>query len=255
MARRKRHSFGIDLPSSPGWMTTFTDMTTLLLTFFVLLFSFSRIDIARFQDVIISVQGALGVLDGGSSFGTDAFPGGLGDEATIEWQSEQRRLEEIFTEIDDYVRENRLESTIKASFEERGLVIRFLDTVLFDLGRAELKPEARSILDSVAELLTDVPNHIRVEGHTDNLPINTYRYPSNWELSTNRATSVVRYLVDNHGFRPQHLSAAGYGEWRPLAPNNTPEHRAQNRQVDIVILRTNLAKQEPWGRLEQEGGG
>ncbi|MDK2959817.1 MAG: chemotaxis protein MotB, partial [Bacillota bacterium] len=94
-----------------------------------------------------------------------------------------------------------------------------------------------------------------VEGHTDNLPINTYRFPSNWELSTARATTVVRYLAEKHGIPPDRLSAAGYGEWRPVAPNDTPEHRAQNRRVDIVVLRTDLAKQEPLGGSAQKGGG
>ncbi|MDI3521880.1 MAG: chemotaxis protein MotB [Bacillota bacterium] len=255
MTKRKRRDSGLELPASPGWMTTYGDMTTLILTFFVLLFSFSRIDVTRFQDVIISVQGALGILEGGSTLSPEALPGGAGDEATLEWQAEQRRLEELLGKVEDYVEKNGLEKKVNVSLDERGLVIRFLDTALFDLGQADLKPEARPILNHVAQLLTSVPNLIRVEGHTDNLPIHTYRFPSNWELSTARATTVVRYFVENYGIAPEHLSAAGYGEWRPVAPNDTSEHRAQNRRVDIVVLRTSVAKEEPQGPAGAKGGG
>ncbi|MDK2881732.1 MAG: chemotaxis protein MotB [Bacillota bacterium] len=255
MARSKRRDSGPELPSSPGWMTTYGDMMTLVLCFFVLLFSFSQIDLARFQDVIISVQGALGVLEGGSSLTPEPMPGGAADEAALRWQAEQRRLEDILGKVREYVEENNLQNKIHASLDERGLTIRFLDTALFDLGQADLKPEARAILDNVASILRSLPNPIRVEGHTDNLPINTYRFPSNWELSTARATTVVRYLAEKHGIPPDRLSAAGYGEWRPVAPNDTPEHRAQNRRVDIVVLRTDLAKQEPLGGSAQKGGG
>lgn len=255
MSSRKRHSSDLELPSAPGWMTTYGDMTTLILCFFVLLFSFSRVDVARFQDVIISVQGALGVLEGGSALSPEALPGGAGDEATLRWQAEQRRLEELLGKVNQYVGKNNLTGKVQVSLDERGLVIHFMDTALFDLGQADLKPEARAILDNVARLLAAVSNPVRVEGHTDNLPIHTYRFPSNWELSTARATTVVRYLVESHGFAPDHLSAAGYGEWRPLLPNDTEEHRAQNRRVDIVVLRTDLAKEEPPGGSGQKGGG
>jgi chemotaxis protein MotB len=183
------------------------------------------------------------------------MPGGAADEAALRWQAEQRRLEDILGKVREYVEENNLQNKIHASLDERGLTIRFLDTALFDLGQADLKPEARAILDNVASILRSLPNPIRVEGHTDNLPINTYRFPSNWELSTARATTVVRYLAEKHGIPPDRLSAAGYGEWRPVAPNDTPEHRAQNRRVDIVVLRTDLAKQEPLGGSAQKGGG
>lgn len=255
MTRRKTRSSGLELPAAPGWMTTYGDMTTLILTFFVLLFSFSRIDIARFQEVIISVQGALGVLEGGSTLNPEAMPGGAADDVILDWQSEERRLEELLGKVKEYIEKNGLEGRIHVSLDERGLVIRFLDTALFDLGQADLKPEARAILDNVAEILVRVPNLIRVEGHTDNLPINTYRFPSNWELSTARATTVVRYLVETYGLPPEHLSAAGYGEWRPVAPNDSPEHRAQNRRVDIVVLRSSLNMEEPGsGFVPKEGG-
>lgn len=156
--------------------------------------------------------------------------------------------------IKEYVDTNDLGNKISVWLDERGLMIRFLDTTLFDLGQADLKPEARLILDNVAQILVSMPNRIRVEGHTDDLPINTYRFPSNWELSTNRATTVVRYFIEHHGLSPEQFSAAGYGEWHPVAPNDTVEQRAQNRRVDIVILRSSVSQEEPPSRMDREGG-
>jgi chemotaxis protein MotB len=111
------------------------------------------------------------------------------------------------------------------------------DQVLFDLGKADLRPEGRAVLDGLASALKEVPNDIAVEGHTDNRPISGFPFPSNWELSTARATSVLRYLVDDKGLDRKRISAAGYGEERPVVPNDTPAHQAQNRRVEIVVLR------------------
>lgn len=254
MKKRSRNNRDLQLPTSAGWMTTYADLVTNMLCLFVLLFAFSQVDVARFQEVIISVQGAFGVLDGGSSLTSEALPGGAGDDATLQWQAEQRRLEEIMGKIKEYIDKNDLENKVQVWLDERGLMIRFLDTALFDLGQADLKPEAQLILDDVAQILLTVPNRIRVEGHTDDLPINTYRFPSNWELSTTRATTVVRYFLENYSFPPKQFSAAGYGEWHPVVPNDTIENRAQNRRVDIVILRTDVSQQEPLNETGWEGG-
>lgn len=153
-----------------------------------------------------------------------------------------------------YVETSELEGKVQAWLDERGLMIRFLDTTLFDLGKADLKPAARVILDNVAEILITLPNRIRVEGHTDNIPINTYLFPSNWELSTARATTVVRYFLEQYGFPPTQFSAAGYGEWHPVVPNDSMENRAQNRRVDIVILRTSIGQEEPPAAVVGGGG-
>ncbi|MFS8572384.1 MAG: OmpA family protein [Clostridia bacterium] len=128
---------------------------------------------------------------------------------------------------------------------ERGIVIHFTDRVLFDTGRAEIKPEAREVLQAVAVELAKLPHHIRVEGHTDNVPIHNERFPSNWELSTARAVTVLRFLIQVGGLDPGRLSAVGYGEYRPIASNDTPEGRARNRRVDIVLLDHGLAAFEP----------
>ena len=134
---------------------------------------------------------------------------------------------------------------VSISRESRGLIIRLNDTVLFTPGSDIIKGKARLTLDRLAGILKDIPNSIRIEGHTDNQPIGTQRFPSNWELSTFRATNIIKYLVDNHKFNPSRLSAVGYGEYMPLKNNSSPEGRSLNRRVDIVILSTSSKIFEP----------
>lgn len=117
-----------------------------------------------------------------------------------------------------------------------GVVISLAGNVLFDSGRAELRPQGLDLLDDLAAKLRDMPNDIRIEGHTDNVAIATSLYPSNWELSSARATTVGRYLIEHGGIAAKRVGAVGYGEWRPVASNDSREGRAQNRRVDVVIL-------------------
>jgi chemotaxis protein MotB len=134
---------------------------------------------------------------------------------------------------------------VRLRHDERGVVIQLTDKTLFDSGSAVIREDAKPILSRVATLLKSIPNQIRIEGHTDNRPIRTARYPSNWELSVARATNVLRYLEEVHGISPGRLSASGYGEWRPLRPNTTEGNRALNRRVDIIVLREEVAALEP----------
>ncbi|HHV17302.1 MAG TPA: OmpA family protein, partial [Thermoanaerobacterales bacterium] len=134
---------------------------------------------------------------------------------------------------------------IQVNLDERGLLIRFVEGVLFDSGKANIKNDARAILDKLAPLLIESHRQIRIEGHTDNLPINTREFPSNWELSTARAVNVIKYMIEEHNFSPYILSAAGYGEYRPVAPNDSVKNRALNRRVDIIILKSTSEAKEP----------
>ena len=235
MRRRRKRDEG----SSGGtWLTTYADMVTLLLSFFVLLFAFSSIDAGNFQAIVRSLQQGFGILQSGTSIIGDDIamvsPGDLG----------LQQLNSIFDRLATYLDSEAIPG-VSLEMDERGVTIRFADQVFFDLGKADLKPEARRILDSVAPTLKDLPNPIRVEGHTDNLPINNVEFASNWELSVRRATNVVRYLIEEKGFDPENLSAAGYAEYRPLRPNDTPANRALNRRVDIVIMNIDLWDEEP----------
>lgn len=120
--------------------------------------------------------------------------------------------------------------------EQRGLVITLLDSVLFESGRAQLSPESKKTLGQLADILKVIPNSIQIEGHTDNTPIKTAEYPSNWYLSTARATKIIEYWVTQHGFNPTRLSASGYGPYRPVSPNSSPRGKQENRRVDIIVL-------------------
>jgi chemotaxis protein MotB len=216
-------------------------MVTQILIFFVMLFTFSSIDAARFKELAISLQsafkGGVGVLEGGQSITVETLGPARANLA---------QLTEAMNQIMNVVESSGLKGAVETSIDERGLVISIKDSTFFDLGKADLKPRSIEILNKIGVTLKDLPNQIRVEGHTDNLPINTPQFPSNWELSTARATTVVRYLVEKVGLSPNKMSAAGYGEFRPLYPNDTEEHRARNRRVDIVVLLEEASKGEPF---------
>ncbi|ABR48865.1 OmpA/MotB domain protein [Alkaliphilus metalliredigens QYMF] len=235
---------------SPAWMATYADMVTLLLCFFILLFTFSEIDAKKFQAVMQSFQGSLGVLDSGktiedSDYITEAMLEELTTNEQVEWE-DFRKLQEI---VENYLDENGLASDILVLLESRGLILRFHDNILFDSGRAELKSRPMEILKDLAGFLDGEEfqnKHIRVEGHTDTDPLRvTSKYETNWELSVARASNVVRFLIEDAGVTPERFSAAGYGEYRPLAANDTIENKAINRRVDVVILRSELLDFRP----------
>ncbi len=118
---------------------------------------------------------------------------------------------------------------------EKGLIVSLKEKILFETGKSDLSPEAKAVLDKLHPLFLEIPNQIIVEGHTDNVPIQTVQFPSNWELSTARATQVIRYLIEEKNFPQVRIAATGYGEYHPLVSNETLEGRAENRRVDFVI--------------------
>lgn len=239
--RRKEVTYAVE-SSAPGWMTTYGDMVTLILAFFVILFSISTVDANKFDLALLSLQKALGILPGGRTVSSDS----LIHMSELEW-SQQTRLADIrqLMYVERTMKDRLSEQdAVEMHLDERGLVVRFVEDVLFDSGKADLKTSAARILKTVAGVIEPLPNHIRVEGHTDNVPINTKAFPSNWELSTARATQVIQFLLA-YGISPLRLSAAGYGEYRPVETNDTPEGRQRNRRVDIVILRLSASRVEP----------
>ncbi len=219
-------------------MVTYGDMMTLLLCFFILLFSFSTLDVVKFRDVIIELQGALGVLTGGPMVLN------LGDipakQITENPSASSSQLKNIEDTLEEKVEQEKLEESVDIVMNERGLIIRFTDTLLFDLGKADIKPAAIPILEVIGEELASISNSVQVEGHTDPTPISTPQFPSNWELSTARATAIVHFFIETGNITPSRLSAAGYAYYHPVVPNNTPENRARNRRVDVIILKTDM---------------
>ena len=238
MRRRKNRNQNHD-ENSERWLLTYADLITLLLAFFIVMYSMSQVDAKKFGKMAEALNG---VLKGGTSLinnkGEKISENGhgllkLGDLNMIQKQINKRfeilgKNEEVQTEI-----------------TERGLVVHIMESALFDEGSADLLGKTTEILDVIYDQIADRPNHIRIEGHTDDRKIRSVIYPSNWELSTSRATSVVRYFIDNYNIPADKLSALGYGEFRPIRPNNTIENRAKNRRVDIVILTMELSLKEP----------
>jgi len=240
MARRKKTD---DHENLERWLLTYADLITLLLAFFIVMYSMSQIDAKKFGKMSKALSGVLkgggAAIKKGDEIGTAPGKGvmKIGHLVSI-----GKNIEEKFNRRGD-------DKLVSAELNERGLVIHIMESALFKIGSADLEPKARMILDIISIQLKEVRNHIRVEGHTDDIPINTARYPSNWELSSARATEVVRYFLENSGIPPNRISALGYGEYRPIKPNNTIENRAQNRRVDIVILTAEMTAAEPKSNL------
>lgn len=243
----KKESRKTSYGSMERWLITYADMITLLLIFFIVMYSLSQVDIKKFRMLAESLSKAMG--GGGvilENLGPSVVPGISGTQVeTPQDVADKAEMENIRQELLRQIQRQGLAARVSAISEERGIVLSFQEEVLFKLGSAELTPRAREIIAAVAPVLLKTPNYIRVEGHTDNLPIHTERYPSNWELSTARATAVVQELVHTANFPPQRLSAVGYGEYRPRVPNDSEAHRQMNRRVDLVILRSKYKGAEP----------
>lgn len=230
---------------SQEWLTTYSDMMTLILTFFVLLYSFSLIDTNKFRQLAQSMAIALGgssqvVTSGSGSIGPVPIDSNPGVDNSIDSSVNKDEVEKIYTDVIQFVKDKKLEAKVSIRKESRGVVIEIQDKILFDSAKADLKPESKELLNDIVELLEKFPNEIIVEGHTDNIPINKGYYKSNWELSTDRAVKVARYFVDEKGFSGKRLQAVGCGEYRPIDTNNTPEGRQNNRRVNILILSSKI---------------
>lgn len=242
----KRASRGEKKGNHERWLITYADMITLLLIFFIVMYTLSRIDVQKFQYLSTSLSKALGA--GGmvlNSPGPSVVPGIAGTVPDTALHSgENQQLENVRREIERHIRDANLHAKISVTTEERGVVLSFQGEVLFKLGSAELTPRAREILFKVGPILETMPNYLRVEGHTDDLPIVSAPFPSNWELSAARASSVLQELIRNFKIHPERLSAVAYGEYRPVVPNDSVENRQRNRRVDIVILRSKFGVTE-----------
>ncbi len=232
----------------PGWMGTFADLVTLLMCFFVLLFAMSTTQEESFKELVKSLQSALGVQqlpEAGTREGLimknipDLEPK---TEAVDELGGMvQKEVDQIISDVRELIMFNQLGGMVRVHENEDGAVISISDMILFPAGKVTLGAEGLEIMGKVAKVLTQFAYQIKVAGHTDNTPIRTSRFPSNWELSANRAADVVRFLI-KRGVDPTLLAAVGYGSQRPVATNDTAEGRGQNRRVEIIYERNNIAK-------------
>lgn len=227
--------------NSSSWLTTFNDLVTLLMVFFVLVFSLSSIDVKKMSDFRYALQSGLGILKEGKQV-TVAVKNDqpVKDMSHVHTQAEGGKAGQpqhtMQTHIESALGSLQTEIGIRVIYTEQGARLRFEDSILFDFGKAEISPEGYAVLDKLADGLKKIFYPICVEGHTDNVPIHTWQFPSNWELSTARAVNVVKYFVDAGRIDPRRLSAVGYGESKPLVANDSPSQRAKNRRVEIVLI-------------------
>jgi len=226
-----------------AWMATFADMMTLLLCFFILLLSFATMDVQKFRDAMGSIQEALGVqFEHDGAF--EAIASSPLQQDTEEGNGAIGEDRALLDELTAAIAEEGLDDQIGAEIDGRGVVVRIDGQVLYPLGNAELKPEANPILTRIAALVRGTSHRVMIEGHTDDIPIRTARYPSNWELSTARAIAAMRFMV-NENVPAERVGVAGYADLRPLEPNESEAQRAANRRVEFVFIRETPPEDSP----------
>ena len=259
--RRRREEHHVEeAENNERWLLTYSDMITLLLGLFIMLYSMSNVDAQKFQQFARAANSVLGNNSGdsviaksdGSSVIENNFPmqnqntdksgieksvqgGGIGNE--------QKALDDLAKKLKEYIDKNGLNDKIKVENQLRGVALIAMKNSFFDSGSAEITKRTRAMIDSIGKILNTVPgNSILVEGHTDNIPISSSQYKTNWELSSARANNVLHVLMNDLKINPLRLTSSGYGEYRPEASNSTEIGRAQNRRVEIVVLKDEYSK-------------
>jgi len=250
------------------WLVSYADFITLLFAFFVVMYAVSEVDARKMKKLQGSVQFAFHFAGTGGTGEISVFHGpsapGLVERPVIVPElvanpsgkkginaREERKLRKVgvkaaqILEAEEKIRQ--LDHVAEVEMQERGVVIRLSIDYLFDPGAADISPNALPLIDRIAEVMAATDQNVRVEGHADATPIHSLLFPSNWELSTARATNLVRYFVGRKNLSPARFSASGYGEYRPIASNDTPEGRARNRRVEIVLLSSAEREREPAG--------
>jgi chemotaxis protein MotB len=217
----------------PGWLATFGDLMSLLLTFFVLLLSFATMEVVEFQQAMGALQGALGVLSGEPQMSLPIRQSQPKTEGNLQ-QAEV--ISKAAQELESAIEEAGMQGDVQLEESTTGLIIRLSDKLFFTSADTELKGSSQAFLDKLGKVLKPLSNPINVQGHTDNRSINTERYASNWELSGMRALQVARHFIDRSGISPSRISFTGYSEYRQIVPNNSDANMAKNRRVEIHIL-------------------
>lgn len=257
MSRKKKHAQHEE-EMSEAWLLPYSDLMTLLLAVFIVLFAVSKVDAKKAEDMSqefagqMMTEGYVLSMATGTGGGTGDVGGGIPividlDDALKDFlgEYELRKLEDLKSEVDASLQDGDMSGAVSTSIDMRGLVIRMNNAILFDSGSAEIQTNEETLI-KLAQLINSLDNYVRIEGHTDTVPINSSIYPSNWELSSARATRVVQLFIEKCGFSPDKLVAVGYGEYRPVADNGTPEGRAKNRRIDIIVL------SEKYNSLEEQ---
>ncbi|HUI75238.1 MAG TPA: OmpA family protein [Candidatus Acidoferrum sp.] len=269
MSRRRR---GAGHSSRERWLVSYADLITLLFAFFVVLYASSQVDKRKVGKLALAIQVAfqqLGVFDTSNTqiplSDSEAIPFSKiqaveNSERTADLERFVQPMKGVLTPITNAPMKDiqaELEKALAPEIQRHvveikptreGLVVSLREIGFFESASAVMRPSSRGAVDRLAAILSSRTESLRIEGHTDNVPIHNSRYESNWELSTARASELIKLFVERYHFDPARLSAAGYGEYHPVASNDTPEGRARNRRVDIVVLnppRLDLTPQQP----------
>lgn len=261
MARKKEPEKHVN---HERWLVSYADFITLLFAVFVTLYAMSQSDKKKAEEVMQSIQQSFGMVQSGapspkmnvlpsSQFTitpsirpeVSLSPGSRASRGQLKARADEKDFRQIKSAIDAYLVKQGAQSKVQLTITRRGLIVSLKEAGFFDSGQAQLKPSAYELINTIAEVMTQYNNPLRFEGHTDNVPINTAQFPSNWELSTARAVNGLKYLIKNFDVDPQKISAVGYAEFRPLADNDTAEGRAKNRRVDLVMLSGEGERGEP----------
>lgn len=228
--------------NSERWLLTYSDLITLLLAFFVIMYGMSSADVQKFSKMASSMRRAFnvdvmqgqtqsGVLDSSTSLLPDDMGVGTGADST-----QQKDLAMISQEMGWALQQQGVSDNVSLSLRPEGTAISVSGNLLFASGKAELRPDAVSLLKSLGAVLSKLPNDVRIEGYTDDIPPSGTDFPTNWELSSARAVAIVRYLSEVEGIDPARLSAVGYSQYRPVAPNDSARSRSRNRRAEVLIL-------------------
>ena len=216
-----------------SWLIPYSDLLTLLLALFIVLFAAGTINNGKLQQIMISMNSA---LSGQGSSMIQKDNTGV-TKRMDQKKTETEKLHGLMKQIEDYIEARGLEKVITIKDEPKGIKLSLKDVILFESGKADLKGDSLVILKDLLDLIKQVKNPISIEGHTDNVPITNNEFKSNWELSAARALSVL-YFFEDKGIPSNKLQFSGFGKQNPLYPNDTVEHRQINRRVDITILKT-----------------
>lgn len=234
--KKEHHEEHVD----ESWLVPYADILTLLLALFIVLFASSSIDAVKFQKLSATFQsvfeGGSGVMDQPSPV-EPMDPKSDAPPKSSAYVEDQQALSQVKDKVDNFIANNELEKQFATKMTDEGLLVTIRDSVLFDPGKADVKQAYLPIAQELSEILVfDPERSVVVTGHTDNVPMNNEEFGSNWELSVMRAVNFLKIMVDsNPSLDPMYFSAKGYGEYKPIATNDTPQGRATNRRVEVLI--------------------
>lgn len=244
MARRRKVKE--DHENLERWFVSYADFITLLFAFFTVMYALSTVNEQKYKAMSDSLSSAFSskVSDNEDmtvdvpSYREDPTLGYMTSSFKKAFSGEYKRVQSNLADLE-------ADKKININIERRGVIVSLLEQGVFSSGEADILPDSLAVIDEIAETLKDLPNQIKIEGHTDNIPIHNDKFASNWELSSARALNILLYIVNNHNMDPTKYSATGYGEFRPIEQNDTPEGRAKNRRVDIILFNRDAAFIEP----------